>query len=209
LAQALLAALQAIYGIASQIREPCGRPHPNILPAALAWAVYALTLIRVATTIATPGRTDARLAVLHIPDPASPASWHSTSSPSLVTATSGATRRRHPPDRTSRRPALRRSRELLAVASILGMTLLVAVLLTTKLTPGNIPADPAPRDGRDAGGVRRLRRATSFRRIVQLELDRVLVQSAFLRRVSPSECSLPRTRTARPGRQKSFVRTGV
>jgi hypothetical protein len=72
---------------------------------------------------------------------------------------------------------LRRGRELLAAASVLGLVLAVAVLLTTRLTAETIPAQIlliATAVMPVGFGLFVVRR---FRRIVQLELDRVLVQS--------------------------------
>ena len=172
----LLAALQAIYGIARFVSH--AGDYPNILPAALAWAVYALTLIGVATTIATRGEQMPDwlfctfliglagvvafdlIAIWTLHDIGRYATAAASAGFGLLAALT-----------------LRRSRELLAVASILGMTLLVAVLLTTKLTPGNIPTQIlliATAVMPVVFGVYVVRR---FRRIVQLELDRVLVQS--------------------------------
>ncbi len=172
----LLAALQAVYGIARFVSH--AGDYPNILPAALAWAVYALTLIGVATTIATRGEQMPDwlfgtfligLAGVVAFDLIAVWSLHDVGRYATAAASAGFG--------LLAALTLRRSRELLAVASILGMTLLVAVLLTTKLTPGNIPTQilliatavmPA------VFGIYVVRR---FRRIVQLELDRVLVQS--------------------------------
>lgn len=72
---------------------------------------------------------------------------------------------------------LRRGNELLAAAAVFGVVLIVCIILNTPLTPETIPAQiilvstalmPV------LFGVHVVRR---FRRIVQLELDRVLVQS--------------------------------
>jgi len=172
----LLAALQAIYGIARFVSH--AGDYPNILPAALAWAVYALTLIGVATTIATRGEQMPDwlfctfligLAGVVAFDLIAIWSLHDIGRYATAAASAGFG--------LLAALTLRRSRELLAVASILGMTLLVAVLLTTKLTPGNIPTQIlliATAVMPVVFGVYVVRR---FRRIVQLELDRVLVQS--------------------------------
>ena len=172
----LLAALQAIYGIARFVSH--AGDYPNILPAALAWAVYALTLIGVATTIATRGEQMPDwlfctfligLAGVVAFDLIAVWSLHDIGRYATAAASAGFG--------LLAALTLRRSRELLAVASIVGMTLLVAVLLTTKLTPGNIPTQIlliATAVMPVVFGVYVVRR---FRRIVQLELDRVLVQS--------------------------------
>jgi FtsH-binding integral membrane protein len=172
----LLAALQAIYGIARFVSH--AGDYPNILPAALAWAVYALTLIGVATTIATRGEQMPDwlfctflfgLAGVVAFDLIAVWSLHDVGRYATAAASAGFG--------LLAALTLRRSRELLAVASILGMTLLVAVLLTTKLTPGKIPTQIlliATAVMPVVFGIYVVRR---FRRIVQLELDRVLVQS--------------------------------
>ncbi len=172
----LLAALQAIYGIARFVSH--AGDYPNILPAALAWAVYALTLIGVATTIATRGE--------HMPD------WlfctFLIGLAGVVAFDLIAVWSLHDVGRYATAAAsagfgllaaltLRRSRELLAVVSILGMTLLVAVLLTTKLTPANIPTQILLIATAVMPVVLGIYVVQRFRRIVQLELDRVLVQS--------------------------------
>ena len=172
----LLAAIQAIYGIGMFVSH--AGDYPNIIPAALAWVVYALALTGLAATIATRGEQMPDwlfgtfllglagvvaldlIAVWSLHDVGRYATAAASAGFGLIAAIT-----------------LRRSRELLAVASILGMTLLVAVLLTTKLTPENFPSQLlliATAVMPVVFGIYVVRR---FRRIVQLELDRVLVQS--------------------------------
>ena len=172
----LLAVIQAVYGICMFVSH--AGDYPNILPAALAWVVYALALTGVAATIATRGEQMPDwlfgtfllglagvvafdlMAIWSLHDVGHYATAAASVGFGLIAALT-----------------LRRTRELLAVASILGMTLLVAVLLTTKLTPENFPAQLlliATAVMPVMFGIYVVRR---FRRIVQLELDRVLVQS--------------------------------
>jgi hypothetical protein len=172
----LLAAIQAIYGIGMFVSH--AGDYPNIIPAALAWVVYALALTGLAATIATRGEQMPDwlfgtfllglagvvaldlIAIWSLHDVGRYATAAASAGFGLIAAIT-----------------LRRSRELLAVASILGMTLLVAVLLTTKLTPENFPSQLlliATAVMPVVFGIYVVRR---FRRIVQLELDRVLVQS--------------------------------
>jgi len=172
----LLAVIQAVYGICMFVSH--AGDYPNILPAALAWVVYALALTGVAATIATRGEQMPDwlfgtfllglagvvafdlMAIWSLHDVGHYATAAASVGFGLIAALT-----------------LRRTRELLAVASILGMTLLVAVLLTTKLTPENFPAQLlllATAVMPVVFGIYVVRR---FRRIVQLELDRVLVQS--------------------------------
>ncbi|QNE46348.1 hypothetical protein F1C58_05110 [Glaciihabitans sp. INWT7] len=172
----VLAALQAVYGIGMFVSH--AGEYPNILPAALAWVVYALALVGVATTIATRGEQMPDwlfgtfligLAGVVAFDLIAIWSLHNVGRYATASASAGFG--------LLAALTLRRSRELLAVAAILGMTLLVAILLTTKLTPQSIPAQIlllATAVMPVVFGIYIVRR---FRRIVQLELDRVLVQS--------------------------------
>ena len=172
----LLAAIQAIYGIGMFVSH--AGDYPNIIPAALAWVVYALALTGLAATIATRGEQMPDwlfgtfllgLAGVVALDLIAIWSMHDVGRYATAAASAGFG--------LIAAITLRRSRELLAVASILGMTLLVAVLLTTKLTPENFPSQLlliATAVMPVVFGIYVVRR---FRRIVQLELDRVLVQS--------------------------------
>ncbi len=172
----VLAALQGVYGIGMFVSQ--ASDYPNILPAAAAWVLYALALMGVAITIARRGEQMPDwlfatflfalagvvafdlIAIWPLNDVGRYATAAASAGFGLLAALT-----------------LRRGRELLAAASVLGLVLIVAVLLTTRLTPANIPAQillistalmPV------VFGVYVVRR---FRRIVQLELDRVLVQS--------------------------------
>ena len=172
----ILAALQGVYGLGMFVSH--AGAYPDIMPAAAAWAVYTLALVGVAVTIATRGEQMPDwlfgtflfalagvvafdlMAIWSLHDVGRYATAATSAGFGLLVALT-----------------LRRSRELLAAAFTLGIVLVVAVLLTTKLTPANIPAQilliaiammPV------MFGLYVVRR---FRRIVQLELDRVLVQS--------------------------------
>ena len=172
----VLAALQGVYGLGMFVSH--AGAYPDIMPAAAAWAVYTLALVGVAVTIATRGEQMPDwlfgtflfalagvvafdlIAIWSLHDVGRYATAATSAGFGLLVALT-----------------LRRSRELLAAAFTLGIVLVVAVLLTTKLTPANIPAQilliaiammPV------MVGLYVVRR---FRRIVQLELDRVLVQS--------------------------------
>jgi len=172
----VLAALQGVYGLGMFVSH--AGAYPDIMPAAAAWAVYTLALVGVAVTIATRGEQMPDwlfgtflfalagvvafdlMAIWSLHDVGRYATAATSAGFGLLVALT-----------------LRRSRELLAAAFTLGIVLVVAVLLTTKLTPANIPAQilliaiammPV------MFGLYVVRR---FRRIVQLELDRVLVQS--------------------------------
>ena len=172
----ILAALQGVYGLGMFVSH--AGAYPDIMPAAAAWAVYTLALVGVAVTIATRGEQMPDwlfgtflfalagvvafdlMAIWSLHDVGRYATAATSAGFGLLVALT-----------------LRRSRELLAAAFTLGIVLVFAVLLTTELTPANIPAQilliaiammPV------MVGLYVVRR---FRRIVQLELDRVLVQS--------------------------------
>lgn len=172
----LLAGLQGVYGLGMFVSH--AGDYPNIIPAAVAWTIYAIALIGVATTIATRGEqmpdwlfgtfllalagvvTFDLIAIWPLHDVGRYATAAASSGFGLLAAIT-----------------LRRGRELLAAASVLGVVLLVAVILTTSLTPATIPAQivlVAVAVMPVIFGIYVVRR---FRRIVQLELDRVLVQS--------------------------------
>ena len=172
----ILAALQGVYGLGMFVSH--AGAYPDIMPAAAAWAVYTLALVGVAVTIATRGEQMPDwlfgtflfalagvvafdlMAIWSLHDVGRYATAATSAGFGLLVALT-----------------LRRSRELLAAAFTLGIVLVVAVLLTTELTPANIPAQIlliATAMMPVMFGLYIVRR---FRRIVQLELDRVLVQS--------------------------------
>jgi len=172
----VLAWLQGAYGLGMFLSH--AGDYPDIVPAAAAWVVYALALIGVAVTIATRGEKMPDwlfgtfllalagvvvldlLAVWSLHDVGRYATAATSVGFGLLVALT-----------------LRRSRELLAAASTLGIVLVVAVLLTTQLTPANIPAQILLITVAMMPVMFGLYIVRRFRRIVQLELDRVLVQS--------------------------------
>ncbi|CAN5461529.1 hypothetical protein BH10ACT4_BH10ACT4_05510 [soil metagenome] len=172
----VLAALQGVYGVGMFVSH--AGDYPNIIPAAVAWAVYALALVGVAITIATRGEQMPdwlfgtflfALAGVVAFDLIAIWSLHDVGRYATAAASAGFG--------LLAALTLRRSRELLAAAATLGVALLVSVILTTRLTPANIPAQVlllAVAVMPVVFGIYIVRR---FRRIVQLELDRVLVQS--------------------------------
>ena len=172
----VLAGLQGVYGIGMFVSH--AGDYPNIIPAAAAWAVYVLALVGVTTTIATRGEQmpdwlfgTFLLALAGVVAFDLIAIWtlHDVGRYATAAASAGFG--------LLAAITLRRSRELLAAAATLGVVLLVAVILTTTLTPANIPAQVlliAVAVMPVVFGIYIVRR---FRRIVQLELDRVLVQS--------------------------------
>lgn len=171
-----LAAVQGVYGIVAFVVH--AGDYPNLLPAAVAWFLYALALVGVAVAIATRGERMSTgmfiafvivLGVVTALDlvaiwPMHDVGRYATASVSvgfglLVAVT------------------LRRGREVLGAAILLSLALTAAVLIDTRISEENLPSQfiavvlcLAP----SLVGVSVVRR---FRRIVQLELDRVLVQS--------------------------------
>jgi len=172
----VLAAIEGVYGLALFLGHV--RDYPNVLPVAAAWALYVLLMIGTVLMLAIRGERMpdwmfatflAGLAGVVALDliaiwPLGDIGGFATASFSagfglLVALT------------------LRKGRELVAAAMLLGITLLIAVLLSTPLTSETAPAQilvVALAVGPSLFGLYVVRR---FRRIVQLELDRVLVQS--------------------------------
>ena len=172
----VLAALQGVYGLGMFVSH--ASEYPDIVPAAAAWVVYALALSGVAATIATRGEQMPDwlfatfllalagvvaldlIAIWPLHDVGRYATAAASAGFGLLTALT-----------------LRRRRELFAAVSTLGIVLVVAVLLSTKLTPANIPAQILVVTIAVMPVLFGLSIVRRFRRIVQLELDRVLVQS--------------------------------
>jgi len=172
----VLAALQGVYGIGIFMSH--ASDYPDIMPAAAAWVVYALALVGVAVTIATRGERMPDwlfgtfllaltgvvafdlIAIWPLHDVGRYATAAASASFGLLAALT-----------------LRRGRELLAAAVTLGVVLLVAVLLTTTLTLATLPAQILLISTAVMPMVIGIYIVRRFRRIVQLELDRVLVQS--------------------------------
>ena len=172
----VIAAIQGIYGLASFTSH--AGDYPDIIPVVAAWTLYAAALIGVVVSIATRGELMPNwlfaiflvalagvvgldlVAIWPLHDIGTYATASVSAGFGLLSALT-----------------LRHEREITAAAILLGITLTVAIALTTPLTEETIPAQvlvvatavmPA------LFGVYVVRR---FRRIVQLELDRVLVQS--------------------------------
>ncbi len=172
----VIATIQGAYGLVTFASH--GAAYPSILPVALAWLLYALALVGVAVSIATRGErmpnwlfTVFLLALAGVVALDLIAIWPLHDIGAYATASSSAG------FGLLAALTLRREREILAAAILLGLALSVAIVMTTPLTARTIPAQvllvatsvmPA------VFGVYVVRR---FRRIVQLELDRVLVQS--------------------------------
>ena len=172
----VLAAVQGVHGIAMFLNH--AGEYPRLLPIALAWFLYALALVGVAIAIATRGErmpnwmfavfllTLAGVVALDFTAiwPMHDVGRYATASVSvgfglLVALT------------------LRRGREILIAALLLGAAMVVAIVMTTPLNAETLPAQILAVVLCVAPSVVGLYIVRWFRRIVQLELDRVLVQS--------------------------------
>jgi hypothetical protein len=172
----VLAALQGVYGITMFITHAADYPH--IVPAMAAWLVYALALIGVAVTIATRGERmpdwlfgTLLFALAGVVALDLDAIWPLGNIGEFATASASAG------FGLLAALTLRRGRELIAAAAALGVVLLAAVLVTTKLTADTIPAQLTLIASAVMPVLFGLYVVRRYRRIVQLELDRVLVQS--------------------------------
>jgi hypothetical protein len=172
----VLASLQGLYGIGMFVLHL--PDYPNVLPVAAAWVIYAIAIAAVTVAISARGERMPDwmfgafllcltavvaldlVAIWPLHDVGAFATASISAGFGLLAALT-----------------LRRAREILGAAALLGLALVAAILLTTKLDALTTPAQiiavavavmPA------LFGVFVIRR---FRRIVQLELDRVLVQS--------------------------------
>ncbi len=172
----VLAALQGVYGLGMFVSH--AGDYPDIVPALAAWVVYALALSGVAATISTRGEQmpdwlfgTFLLALAGVVALDLIAIWplHDVGRYSTAAASAGFG--------LLAALTLRRRRELFAAVSALGIVLVAAVLLNTKLTPANIPAQILVVTIAVMPVLFGLSIVRRFRRIVQLELDRVLVQS--------------------------------
>ncbi|MEO7122998.1 MAG: hypothetical protein ABI400_07770, partial [Lacisediminihabitans sp.] len=174
----VVAGVQALFGISLFVWNI--HAYTNLLPIVVSWFIYAASLIGVAIILSTRGERMSgllfgaflvALACVVALDFAAIGQLHdvghyATASVSvgfglLLTVT------------------LRRASEVLVAASLLGITFVVVILLTTPLTSETLPSQlgiVALAVLPSAFGVYVVRR---FRRLVQLELDRVLVQSTI------------------------------
>lgn len=172
----LLAAMQGIYSLALFVTH--AGDYPNIVPGIAAWTLYALALIGVGMFISMRGERMpnwlfgtflfalAGVVALDLISiwPLHDIGAYATASESVGFGLLAAM-------------TLRRGREVLAAAVALGIVLVVAIVFSTDLTPSSIPAQivlVATAVMPVGFGLFVVRR---FRRIVQLELERVLVQS--------------------------------
>jgi hypothetical protein len=172
----VLAAIQGLYGIGLFVTHL--GDYPDVTPAAVAWALYALSLAAVVITIAMRGErmpgwmfgvflfAQAGVvfldlyAVWQLHDVGQYATASVSAGFGLLVALT-----------------LRRAWEILAAAAVIGLALVGAIAMTTPLTEQTIPAQVLVVSLAVAPALFGVYVVSRFRRIVQLELDRVLVQS--------------------------------
>jgi hypothetical protein len=172
----VIACIQGIYGLAAFVSH--AGVYPNILPIAAAWLLYALALVGVAVSLATRGERIPNwlfatflvalagvvaldlVAIWPLHDIGSYATASVSAGFGLLTALT-----------------LRREREILGAAILLGVALSVAIVMTTPLTAETIPAQLLLVATSVTPALFGIYIVQRFRRIVQIELDRVLVQS--------------------------------
>jgi hypothetical protein len=172
----IIAAVAAVAGLAAFLsRIPA---YPNALPAAFAWLLYCLVLIVVGFTITMTGeRMPNWLFILFLATLAIVIALDFVAIWPLQNIGANATASVAASFGLLVAVTLRRTSEILVAVGLIGAAFVVAILLTTPLTPQTLPAQvvvlaivvPAP--------VFAVWLVVHFRRIVQLELDRVLVQS--------------------------------
>jgi hypothetical protein len=173
---AIVAALAAVVGLVVFLSRL--QSYPAALPVAFAWLLYCLVLIAVGFTITTTGERMpnwlfavflAALAVVIALDFIAIWPLHDigTTATASVAASYG----------LLIAVTLRRTSEILIATGLIGAAFVVAILLTTPLTPQTLPAQLVVLSIVVPPPVFATWLVVHFRRIVQLELDRVLVQS--------------------------------
>ncbi len=172
----VLAGIQGLYGLGAFAVHFSA--YPSALPAILAWVVYAVAVASISITIAMRGEQLTgwmfgcflfALAAVVALDliaiwPLHDVGAHATASVAagfglLIAVT------------------LRRGREIVAAAGAIGAVLIVAIVLDTPAAPQTLPAQIVTVAVAIAPAMIAVYVISRFRRIVQLELDRVLVQS--------------------------------
>jgi hypothetical protein len=174
----VIAGVQALFGLSLFIWNISS--YPNLMPIVVSWFIYIASLAGVAVALATRGERMSGLlfgafltaqacvvaldfiAIWPLHDVAAYATASVSVGFALLIAVT-----------------LRRAVEMLIAAGLLAATFITAILLTTPLTSDTLPAQisvVALAILPPVFGVYVVRR---FRRLVQLELDRVLVQSTI------------------------------
>lgn len=172
----IIAGAAALFGVVTFVSNLPDYPQP--LPIAFAWLLYAITLTSVAVTIGILGERMPNwlfaaflvslgvvialdfTAIWPLGDIGGTATASASVGCGLLLAVT-----------------LRRTIEILVATGLLGVAFLVAILVTTPLTPTTLPAQILVLGVVVLPPVFAAWFVVQFRRIVQLELDRVLVQS--------------------------------
>jgi len=174
----VIAGVQAIFGISLFIWNIGA--YPNLLPIVASWFIYTASLVGVAVVLATRGeRMSGVLFGAFLVAQACVVALDFTAIWPLHDVGAYATASASVGFGLLIAVTLRRASEMLVSAGLLGIAFVVAILLTTPLTSVTMPSQlgvVALAVLPPVFGVYVVRR---FRRLVQLELDRVLVQSTI------------------------------
>jgi hypothetical protein len=172
----VIAGIQAVYGLI--VFSLHVDAYPNVLPVALAWLAYCVGLIGVILTITIVGERMPNwlfatflllLAGVVALDLSAIWSLHDIGGHATASASVGFG--------LLLAVTLRRRREILVISGLLGLALVFAIVLTTPLTPERIPAQLAVVGLAVFPPIAGVYIVTKFNQMVQLELDRALVQS--------------------------------
>ncbi|HEU4849003.1 MAG TPA: hypothetical protein VFS93_01185 [Terrimesophilobacter sp.] len=172
----VVAGIAAVFGLAMFVSNLA--VYPNPLPGAFAWLVYCLALATIGVTITILGERMPTwlfavflaslgivialdfLAIWPLGNIGASATASVAASYGLLIAVT-----------------LRRAAEILVAAGLIAVAFIVAILLTTPLDASTLPAQAVVLAAVILPPVFATWFVVQFRRIVQLELDRVLVQS--------------------------------
>jgi hypothetical protein len=172
----IVAVAEAVYGIAIFLSRVGSYPH--VLPAAAAWFLFVLSLAAVGITIATRGeRMSDALFISFVVAMAGVVALDFVAIWPLHDIGNSATASASVGFGLLFAVTLRRGREIVIVAVLLGVAFIVAILLTTPLTADTVPTQITVVGFAVLPTLFGVYVVGQFRRMVQLELDRVLVQS--------------------------------
>ena len=173
---AFVIGIQCLFGLAQFFSQL--DMYPNIVPVALAWLLYVVALVMVGVSIAITGERMPNwlfiaflLALAGVITLDFIAIWPigniGTSATASVAASFG----------LLVAITLRRTSELVTAVALIAIAFLIAILITTPLTPETLPAQFVLLGAVTIPISFGIWLIVRFRHMVQLELDRVLVQS--------------------------------
>jgi hypothetical protein len=172
----VLSAIQALYGL-SLFASQWG-VYPNPWPAALAWAIYVVAFVTALITISVFGdRLPVWLFVMYLIALAAVVALDFFAIWPLGNVGAYATASISSGFGLMIFVTLRRGREVLAAAAVLGLAFLAAILLDSHLSAVTFPSQLNSLALATLPSVIGVFVVRGFRRMVQQELDRVLVQS--------------------------------